>query len=73
MDIRRDDEKDAKATVGEIRMITKGPVTRGSFKSLRKAYQRKVNSVHTGHPMTKYRRTKVEDIVFLEHDARGVK
>ena len=73
MDIRRDDEKDAKATVGEIRMITRGPVTGGSFKSLRKAYQRKVNSVHTGHPMTKYRRTKVEDIVFLEHDARGVK
>ena len=54
-------------------MITRGPVIGGSFKSLRKAYQRKVNSVHTRHPMMKYRRTKVEDIVFLEHDARGVK
>lgn len=33
-DIRRDDEQDVRATVGDIRMIIGGPVTKGSFKSL---------------------------------------
>ena len=45
----------------------------GSFKSLQRAYERQVNIIHAGHLMSKYRRTKAEDIVFLEHNARGVK
>ena len=54
-------------------MITRGPFTKGSVKSLRRAHQRQVNSVYAGHPMTKCKRTREKDIMFLEHDARGVK
>ena len=45
----------------------------GSVKSLQRAYERQVNIIHVGHPMTKYRKTGAEDIMFLEHNARGVK
>ena len=45
--------------------------TRGSFKSLMKAYQRQVNSVHMIPPF-KQRRTN-RDMCFSEEDARGVK
>nr|XP_023925793.1 uncharacterized protein LOC112037214 [Quercus suber] len=43
----------------------------GSFKSLKKAYQRQVNSVHMTPPL-KQTRTD-QDIIFNEGDARGVK
>ena len=36
--------------IGEIKMITGWPFSGGSFKSLKKAYQRQVNSVHTIPP-----------------------
>ena len=36
-----------KAPVGEIRMIAGGLVVGGSSKSMRKAYAREVNSVHS--------------------------
>ena len=36
--------------IGEIRTITGGPSTGGSFRSLKKACQRQVNSVHTTPP-----------------------
>ncbi|XP_050267534.1 uncharacterized protein LOC126712295 [Quercus robur] len=36
--------------IGEINTITGGPFSGGSFKSLKKAYQRQVNSVHTVPP-----------------------
>ena len=32
--------------IGEIKIITGGPFTGGSFRSLKKAYQRQVNSIH---------------------------
>ena len=48
-----------------------GPTTGGSFRSLKKSYQRKVNSVH-GLPPMKHRRTS-QDMCFSEEDARGVK
>ena len=32
--------------IGEIKMITRGPSTGRSFKSLKKSYQRQVNNVH---------------------------
>ena len=57
--------------IGEIKTITGGPFTSGSFKSLKKAYQRQVNSVHMMPPF-KQKRTD-QDMSFNEADARGVR
>ena len=57
--------------LGEIKTITGGPTTGGSLRSLKKSYQRQVNSVH-GPPLLKHRRTS-QDICFSEEDTRGVK
>ena len=57
--------------IREIKMITEGPFTEGSFKSLKKAYQRQVNSVHM-IPLFKQQRTDRE-MSFNEMDTRGVK
>ncbi|XP_075663365.1 uncharacterized protein LOC142632939 [Castanea sativa] len=57
--------------IGEIHMIAEGPPTGGSCKSLKKACQRQVNSVHM-QPSFKQRRTD-HDISFNEEDARGVR
>ena len=57
--------------IGEIKTITGGPSMGGSFKSLKKAYQRQVNSVHRMPPF-KQRRTD-QDMCFAEEDAREVK
>nr|XP_023915565.1 uncharacterized protein LOC112027127 [Quercus suber] len=57
--------------VREIQTITGGIVTGGSFKSLKKTYQRQVNSVYMTPPL-KHRRTG-HDMTFNEGDARGVK
>ena len=57
--------------IGEIKTIVRGPLTGGSFRSLKKACQRQVNSVHTVPPL-KHRRTD-QDMSFNEADTRGVK
>ena len=57
----------------ETRTITKGPVIGGSYKSLRKAVQRQVNSVHVKQPMAKYHHTGNDDIIFSEQDVHGVR
>ena len=57
--------------IGEIKTIAGGPFIGGSFRSLKKACQRQVNSVHTVPPF-KQRRT-YQDMSFNEEDARGVK
>ena len=57
--------------LGEIKTITGGPTIGGSFRSLKKLYQRQVNSVH-GLPPMKQKRTN-PDMCFSEEDARGVK
>ena len=36
-----------KASIGEIRKISGGLVMKGSFNSLKKAYAREVNSIHS--------------------------
>jgi len=51
-------------------MITRRPSTGGSFRSLKKSYQRQVNSIHRTPPL-KQRRTN-RDIFFLKEDTRGV-
>ena len=57
--------------IEEIKMITGGPFIGGSFKSLKKACQRQVNSVHMISPF-KHRQTD-QDMSFNEADAKGVK
>nr|XP_023911624.1 uncharacterized protein LOC112023237 [Quercus suber] len=57
--------------IKEIQTITGGPTTGGSFKSLRKAHQRQVNSVYM-IPQSKQRWTD-QDMYFNEADAKGVK
>lgn len=57
------------STIGEIKTITGGPSTGGSFRSLKKSYQRQVNSVHR-MPPPKLSRTK-RDILFSEEDERS--
>ncbi|XP_030936073.1 uncharacterized protein LOC115961195 [Quercus lobata] len=70
----RDDDRPSQPphkVIGEINMITGGSFSGGSFKSLKKAYQRQVNNVHT-IPPSKHRRT-YQDMSFNEGDAMGVK
>ena len=57
--------------IGEIKTITRGPFTGGSFKSLKKACQRQVNSVHMIPPFKQ--KQADQDMSFNEADARGVK
>ena len=59
------------SAIGEIKMIAGGLSICGSFKSLKKSYQRQVNSVHSLLPL-KQRRVD-QDMYFSEEDARGVK
>ncbi|XP_030936012.1 uncharacterized protein LOC115961117 [Quercus lobata] len=71
---RRDEDRPQprpQNALGEIKTIAGGPTTGGSFKSLRKSYQRQVNSVHS-IPPSKQRCTS-EDLHFSEEDARSVK
>ena len=57
--------------IEEIKTITGGPSMGGSFKSLKKVYQRQVNNIHM-MPSFKQRLTD-QDMCFSEEDARGVK
>ena len=57
--------------IGEIQTNLGGPLTGGSFRSLRKATQRQVNSVHMIPPF-KQRRMN-QDMTFNKADARGVR
>ena len=57
--------------IEEIKTIAKGPFIARSFKSLKKAYQRQVNSVHMMPPF-KQKQTD-QDMSFNEADARGVR
>ena len=57
--------------IGEIKTIIGRPFSGGSFKSLKKAYQRQVNSVHMIPPFKQQRTDR--DMFFSEADARGVK
>ena len=57
--------------IGEIKTITGGPSTGGSFRSLKKSYQRQVNSVYSLPPL-KQRRTN-QDMYFSGEVAKEVK
>ena len=54
-DDHKEEEQDRpKQAVGEKRVIIGGLVIGGSYWSLRKTFQRQVNSVHVKHPVAKY-------------------
>ena len=72
-DHKEEDRDNPKQTVGEIRMITRGPVVGGSYKFLRKAVQRQINNIHVKYPIAKHHRTGNDDIIFSERDAKGIK
>ena len=57
--------------IREIKTITGGPFSGESFKSLKKTYQRQVNSVHTISPSKQQRIDR--DMSFNKGDARRVK
>ena len=59
--------------MGGIRTIAGGSVVGGSYKSLRKAVQRQVNSVHIKQPISKHHQTRNDGIVFSEQDVKGIK
>ena len=59
------------SAIREIKTIMGGLSTEVSFKSLKKSYQRQVNSVHS-LPSLKQRKTN-QDMYFSEEDARGIK
>nr|XP_023911602.1 uncharacterized protein LOC112023219 [Quercus suber] len=59
------------SVIKEIKTITGGSSTSGSFRFLSKSYQRKANSIHK-IPSLKQRRMN-RDMLFSEVDARGVK
>lgn len=61
--------RSSKVGGGRNKVIAGGLVTGGLYKSLRKACQRLVNSVHVKHLVAKYRRLGDDDITFSEHDA----
>jgi len=70
---KEEDRDNPKLIVGEIRMITGGPIVGGLYKSLRKEIQRQVNSVHIKHPIAKHHLTRNDNIVFSERDLKGIK
>ena len=57
--------------IGEIKTIVGGLITGGSFRSLKKACQRQVNSIHMVPPL-KHRQTD-QNMSFNKANARGVK
>ena len=72
--LSRDEDKTSQPpqnVIGEIKTIAGGPFTGGSFRSLRKACQRQVNSIQMIPPF-KQRRTD-QDMSFNEGDVKGVK
>ena len=72
-DHKEEDRDNPKQVVGEIRTITRGPVVGGSYKYLRKAIQRQVNSVHVKHPIAKHHRIGNDDNVFSKQDAKRIR
>ena len=72
-DHKEKDLDNPKQIMWEIRTITWRPIVGESYKSLRKAVQRQVNSVHIKHPTAKHHHTENDNIVFSKQDVKGIK
>ena len=72
-DHKEEEWDNTKQVIGEIRTITRGPVVGGSYKFLRKAFQRQVNNVLVKHPIAKHHRIRNDDNVFSEQNAKRIR
>ena len=54
-------------------MILGGLVAGGSSKSLKKAYAREVNNIHSWFPPSKMSKYNESNIIFSKKDARGIR
>ena len=70
---RNQEARDSKPPVGEIKTILGGLITGIMLKSLKKAHEREINSVHSRLPSVKMPRNDKYDIIFLERDGRGIR
>ena len=76
---RKDDQDrtqgvgDSKPATGEIKMISGGLTTGRTLKSLKKAYGKEINNVHSWLPQMKMPKNDEPDIVFSERDDCGIR
>ena len=74
---RKDDQDrtqgvgDSKPATGEIKMISGGLTTGRTLKSLKKAYGKEINNVHSWLPPMKLLKNDKPNIVFLEKNGRS--
>ena len=64
---------DSKPPTGEIKMISGGLTARGTLKSLKKAHEKEINSVHSQLPPVKMPRNDEPNIIFSERDYCGIR
>ena len=64
---------DSKSLVEEIKMILGGLTADRMLKSLKKAQEREINSVHSWLPPVKMPRNDELDIIFSERDSRSIR
>ena len=64
---------ESKPPAGEIKMISGGLTAGGTLKSLKKAHEKEINSVHSRLPPLKMPRNDKLDIVFSERDNHSIR
>ena len=64
---------DSKPLAGEIKTISGGLTAGGTLRSLKKAHEREINSVHSRLLPMKMPRKYEPDIIFSERDGRGIR
>jgi len=70
---RNQEAEDSKPPVGEIKTISEGLTVGGTLKSLKKAHEREINSIHSRLPPIKMPRNDEPDIVFSRRDGHGIR
>ena len=70
---RNREARDNKSLVGETKMISRGLMAGRTLKSLKEAYEREINSVHSRLPPVKMPKIEEPGIIFSERDGRGIR
>ena len=71
--VRNREAGDRKPPTGEINTILGGLMAGKTLKSLKKAHEREINSVHSWLPPVKIPRNDKLDIVFSKRDGRSIR